>query len=148
MASRFPLLSCVSEADMAELKALLDREHFALLEIDGTEVRDARSFFVQARKALPLDPPLSGAVNWDAFSDSLWEGLDGLSKPRVALIWKAAHKMLDGSLPDLLTAADSLSGVARSVRDPSTGIATPTELLLFLVGTGPNFRPLKELVAA
>lgn len=145
--SRFPLLSCVSQADLSELKTLLDREHFTVLEIDGSEVRDARSFFIQATTALPLEPPLSGVVNWDAFSDSLWQGLDGLAKPRVALIWTGAQQMLEGGLPDLLTAVDVLCDVARSVRDPLTGVATPTEVLLFLVGLGPNFRHLALLVA-
>jgi hypothetical protein len=142
MTTRFPLLSCVCEADLAGLRALLDQAGFLLLEIDGAEVRDARSFFAQAKRTLPLDPPLEGTVNWDAFSDSLWQGIDNLSTPRMALLWTAVHNMLERGLTDLLAAADALSSVARSVRDPSSGIDRPTDVLLFFVGQGTNFRSL------
>lgn len=142
MSTRFSLLTCLNDRDLTVLKGLLEQEKFALLEIDGTAVHDSRSFFLQVRDRLPLDPPLVGAVNWDALSDSLSAGVMGLPEARVALIWTEAQNMLDGGLPHLLDAVDTLFGVARSVYSPSSEVVSPKEMLVFLVGRGANFPAL------
>ncbi len=134
-----PLLSCISMDDAGRLKAFLRDQRFRLVELDGSSVDDAESFFKKVKSLLPLDPPISGAVNWDALSDSLWGGLDELREARVALLWLHAEKMLHHGLCDLLSAVDCLQSVARSFNDNAG--SNRIELLIFLLGTGPNFSP-------
>jgi len=50
------------------------------------KVTNSEDLFNQAKEAFPLDPPISGRVNWDAFADSLWGGLDACNQSKIALV--------------------------------------------------------------
>ena len=50
-------------------------------------IKHKRTFFEGIRKSLPLDPPVVGDHSWDALSDSLWNGLDGVDANAIAIIW-------------------------------------------------------------
>lgn len=62
----------------------LEQHGFKIFSI-GT-VDDAEAFFDQVKDAFPLDPAISGKVNWDAFADSLWGGLDACDESKIALV--------------------------------------------------------------
>jgi hypothetical protein len=82
-------------------------------------IRDKKSLFHAIRKALPLDPPLTGdRDNWDALEDSLWSGLYSVTEPSVLIIWTDASEMLRTSPKDFETASTILEEVARSLDDP------------------------------
>lgn len=51
------------------------------------------NFFLRTQSNLPQDPLLTGKVNYDAFVDSIWGGLDRESYSRVALILKQVDKL-------------------------------------------------------
>jgi hypothetical protein len=133
-------VNCINTSCLSEVREFLRQNGFHLFELDGEQVRDAASFFHAVVRSLPLDPPLSGSVNWDAFIDSVWGGLDDLGEERVALVWIAAERMLEKGLPDLLIAVDCFQQLAASVRAPDTGISTPALMLVFLIGDGENFK--------
>jgi hypothetical protein len=133
---RLPLLSCVNAADLAALRAALQHAGYHIVELDGTGIEDGVSFFQVARGALPLDPPLGGGMSWDAFSDSLWGGLDVLGTKRVAILWTAVERVLEHGLQDMLQVVECVLDVARSVGDAKSGIAIPVEVRFILVGRG------------
>ncbi len=145
---RFPVLSCVNAQSLNALKSMLQMMAYKVFEIDGSRIEDAQTFFQIAKKVLPLDPPISGRVNWDALSDSMWGGVDRLGEPRVAYVWTNVERMLDRGLYDLLMASSCFQDVAVSVHDPQHGISTVVDLLVFLVGEGNNFRALEAFRSA
>jgi hypothetical protein len=77
---RRPIISCVETRSYWQLVQSLRQEAFKVLELDGETITDAQSLFAEINRKLPLDPPLSGRVNWDALSDSLWGGLEKLGR--------------------------------------------------------------------
>jgi hypothetical protein len=77
-------------------------------------IGDKTAFFEAIKALLPLDPPLVGNRSWDALSDSLWSGLDGLDANRIAIVWPRVDL---GESPDLETAMSVLEDVAVSLGD-------------------------------
>lgn len=68
--------------------------------------------FREFKQKLPLDPPISGNVNWDAFTDSLWSGINDLENDLVALVWRDAWKLRQADNPSFEIAQEVLSTVA------------------------------------
>src|SRR4051812_26900600 len=99
-------VNCLHRNSLNDLKLSLSEKGFRIFELDGENIKDAESFFFESVKLLPQDPPLSGSVNWDAFLDSLWGGLDNLGEKRVSVIWTKAERMLERGLPDILMAVE------------------------------------------
>ena len=129
----------VEDSYLNELKEELRQNEYYIYELNGKDITDARSLFAEIKKTLPQDPPLSGKVNWDAFLDSIWGGLDELGKEKVAIVWTNVENMLESSLPDLVTAIELFRDLALSVSNPDTRISVPVSLTIFLVGDGNNF---------
>jgi hypothetical protein len=77
-------------------------------------IGDKTAFFEAVKAVLPLDPPLVGNRSWEALSDSVWGGLDGIDANRIAIVWPRVDL---GESPDLETAMSVLEGVARSLGD-------------------------------
>jgi hypothetical protein len=135
-----PTINFVRQESLEILRDSLGKKGFRVFQMDGTDVKDARSFFKKIVNVFPQDPPLSGKCNWDAFTDSLWGGLDELAQERVAFIWTRVEKMFEFGIPDLFTAIECFKDVASSVSNPEYGISKPVELYIFLVGNGQNFK--------
>jgi Barstar (barnase inhibitor) len=57
-----------------------------VLSSEGASSR--ADFFDAVRTGLRLDPPLIGSKSWDAFSDSLWSGIDGVDSSVVVITWR------------------------------------------------------------
>jgi Barstar (barnase inhibitor) len=134
----FALVNAVAATEADRLASLLEQRGFALLTLHGDEVRDKASFLRQVAADLP---PIEGmeAHNWDAFADWYWNVLFEAEDDQVALLWTAAQVMAHGELTDFLDAVRILTDAARSIMD-----AGPRDraVLLFLIGDGPEFRPL------
>lgn len=88
-------------------------------EFDGGT--DVRTLFQEFKVKLPLDPPISGRVNWDAFADSLWSGLDDLHAPRVALLWRGAGNLAHADPRSFEIARDVLLTTAEQLRAGTDG---------------------------
>lgn len=56
-------------------------------------IRDKASLISGVRATAPLDPPLTSETNWDAFEDSLWEGLRRAAETTIVLVWPRATTM-------------------------------------------------------
>ncbi len=139
-----PAINFISNESLKMLRASLQKKGFNIFELDGDNVKDAKSFFKKIVNVFPQDPPLSGKCNWDAFTDSLWGGLDELAQERVAFIWTKVEEMFEYGIPDLFIALDCLKELASSVSNPGYGISKPVQLLIFLVGKGKNFKLFED----
>lgn len=131
-------MSCVSQVSESELRELLKQNHVRVFEIDVSQAVGAKSFFAEAVRVLPQDPPLSGNPNWDAFVDSVWEGLCGLGEQNIAVLWTNCERILHSGLFDLLQASDSFYDLSRRLANPKITTLT-VGLRLFLIGNAQTF---------
>lgn len=121
---------CLRMEDENKLHLLLNDNNVKIFELDGTQIDSKNSFFKEAIKALPLDPPLMG-VSLDALSDSLWEGLSSQANNKVAIIWECVDKIISADMQSFLTIIFTLHYTARELADPSTGVASPISLSIW-----------------
>lgn len=91
----------------------MESEGFTVFLVETAS--DAQSFFTQAKKAFPLDPPISGRVHWDAFSDSLWGGLDACKESRVALVVRDITGFRESNKQEYEIAISCLTNTATEV---------------------------------
>jgi hypothetical protein len=115
----------------------LERDGFAVFRIGP--VKDAVAFFAEVKKNLPLDPPISGRVHWDALCDSLWYGLDALGKSSVAIVWSGADLMMTENDEEFQIALSSLTKVLEQLSEERAREGRPLKLRFCLVGRGPRF---------
>ncbi|MBW3602598.1 MAG: barstar family protein [Actinobacteria bacterium] len=120
----------VAQGRLDELLTVLADAGFAIIELDGADVRDEASLLEQI-SAQVLDGEEVG--NWDSLADVLRAHVWLLDDDRIALVWTHADRMLDGYLADLIVAADVLAGISRQL------FADHRTFVTFLVGSGPNF---------
>jgi hypothetical protein len=137
---QFALLNLIKQEDYELMVDTLQKQNFTILTMNGQDIYDESSFFTIVEDALPLDPPLNGMVNWDAFADSLWEGVLNLNQKQVAIIWTDVEKVLNEGLKCLLKAMDIFSDTARGLYVEKTHSVV---LLIFLLGRGDSFKSLK-----
>jgi len=134
----FPLISCFASHSTDAVRHDLRLNGFTFFELNGQAVHDKASFISEVKRVLPLDPALV-AGSWPAFEDSLWEGLNNLDAPKVAILWHNCDKMLAHGLVTLLFAVDCFTSVSRSLASVKSGAAKRLDLLIVLFGEGENF---------
>ncbi len=119
-------------ADLDEQRRGFEAEGWTVLVLPpGITGRD--SFFGGIRAACPLDPPLVRNDNWDALSDSLWNGIDELEDSQVAILWPDSTAMATAAPLDFGTAREILSGIAESLGDSNVTVGRPTLLAVVLL---------------
>lgn len=117
----FSTISCINKKSITELKKHLRENGYHIYEIDGTEIINAKTFFAEIVKVLPQNPPLSGRENYDAFTDSVWEGIVDLELDKVAILWTDVNNILNGGLEDLLKIVRSLFDLEDDLLDIKNG---------------------------
>jgi len=137
--THFGLTNCIAQSQAEVLRAELDKRQYTVLELHGEFVYDKISFLRQAATDLPQPPDLISRDNWDAFADSLWWGLAALDGTKFAIIWTNAQNILRSGLGDLLIALSCFTDIANSIRNAEHGFPRPSEVIVFLLGDGPNF---------
>lgn len=93
--------------------AAMQGDGFVVYVLDN--VGDARSFFIEAKRTFPLDPPISGKVHWDVFSDSLWGGLDACKSSKIALVVRDANVFRLSDKPGFETAIECMLDAGKEV---------------------------------
>jgi hypothetical protein len=124
------VLNWLPSGHEADLRRRLAAGGFRSLDLDGTDVVSAATFLGAARAQL------FGAeetANWSSFTDQIRNHPVVAGGERVAFVWSHADRMLESGLPDLVTALDILTGVARERYGLGSTFA------VFLLGDGPNF---------
>jgi len=138
MVNRFSILNLANEDSINMLLTDLSKQGYKIIEIDGKDIFDSKAFFNKVKDILPFDPPISGKVNWDAFSDSLWEGLCNMGNRKVSIVWTKVDNMLKYGLLDLMKSVQCLTDVATSLYNDTDEVER-VSLILFLIGKGSNF---------
>jgi len=95
---------------------------------------DAQSFFSNAKAVLPLDPPISGSVNWDAFRDSLYGGLDASTEQRIAIVVDDASVFRTDDPVGFETACECLFGSAAEIEQDKISDGERNFEVVVLVG--------------
>ena len=60
---------CVERESLGSVRRFLTEHGFLVFELDGRQVVDAQSFFIEAVRVFPQDPPLSSSVNCNSNSN-------------------------------------------------------------------------------
>lgn len=137
----FSAITFMNEKSIKELVKYLEQEHFAIYELDGTGINDIKTFFKTIINVLPLDPPLSGNVNYDAFVDSVWGGFDTLGRERVALVWTDSENMLYSDYNNFIKISELFYDLEKSLKTTEFGLEKTIIFLVFMIGKGEKFKP-------
>ncbi|SDM67613.1 barstar family protein [Allokutzneria albata] len=89
------------------------RRGCAVYVVPRAEGVGRHEFFRAVDRVIRLVPPIVGGRSWDAFADSLWEGITLLEHERIVIIWPDSSAV--GDERDLALAI--LDDVARAVGD-------------------------------
>jgi Barstar (barnase inhibitor) len=106
----------------------LENAGYVVLRFGVEGVGDTSTFFDAARAAFPLDPPVMSSNNWDALSDSLWEGLFRSSSSRIAIVWLNAAVMAHAAPHEFAIALEVFADLARSLGDPEMTAGSPKQV--------------------
>ncbi|HEV2668027.1 MAG TPA: barstar family protein [Blastocatellia bacterium] len=96
------------------------------------DIKDKSAFFEGVRKSLPLDPPVVGDHSWDALSDSLWNGLDGVDASAIAIIWPGSTEMARAQPEDYEIAKCILSDLTESLADAGATVGNVKQVVVIL----------------
>lgn len=92
----------------------------------------AAEFFSNVIKSLPTNPKLSGQVHWDGLRDSLFNGIDDLDVPCVAIIWLLPNRLFEANPDDYEIAVDVLATIVRDFEQEAKDGGRPVQLLIYL----------------
>lgn len=112
---------------------------YKIYYIDGKKTSTIEELFVWIKERLPLDPPLSGSVNFDAFVDSLWGGLDNQDYERVAIVWGYPNELMKQDKNRFEKLVQCMNEVAKELLLEEYGVDKLITLKIFLFGKGPMF---------
>ncbi|MEU9233456.1 hypothetical protein [Streptomyces subrutilus] len=105
-----------------------------VFEVDTAGLTDKASIIRAFGEVVPLDPLVYGR-SWEAFDDSLWEGLRLLGEERIALTVRGEFWVNEpfGAVQDAL---DVLGHVVKLLGDERAPVGAPVALCVFLVAAG------------
>lgn len=99
----------LSEERLEWLRAQLSQEGYRIFDLDG--IANESDFLRVIKDRLPLNPPIYSG-NWNAISDSLFEGLIDLPEKKIAIVWNRAHTLMNSDLENFTLAVLVFSEVA------------------------------------
>ena len=67
--AKLEVINCVERESLDGVRRFLTEHGFLVFELDGRQVVDAQSFFIEAVRVFPQDPPLSSSVNCNSNSN-------------------------------------------------------------------------------
>jgi hypothetical protein len=95
------------------------------------DILDKASFFEAAKKIFPLNPPIEGRrLNWDALSDSIWQGFLDLNEKKIAVVWPIGDPNLN---EDLTIALGIFEEASITLADSRFTVGNPKELTIVLI---------------
>ena len=125
-------VTACSEHDVRMLHEQVQHLGVPVFVLETGVPADRHTFFAAVRSAFPLDPPVISSRSWDAFSDSLWEGIETLGASQVVILWPDAHQMKSGAPDDYETAIAVLDDVAHSLQGISNTARHSIELCVYV----------------
>jgi barstar (barnase inhibitor) len=128
--NRGPTIITLAQAD--EVRAEAERTGIPLYIISTGARSGCAAFFDAVRASLPLDPPVMSSCNWDALSDSLWQGLYDLGVPRVVIMWPDSAPFRAETPQDFDIALAVLADVAEVLADQRATVGKPVEVGVYV----------------
>jgi hypothetical protein len=120
----------LSATDAEETVSECERQDWRIFRLPRF-LASKKEFFEGVRGVFPLDPPLEGALSWDALDDSLWGGLDSLKDDRIVIVWPDASHMR-AYAPDEYAIATNVLAELPGLLSDSKVTAGPMKQLLVL----------------
>lgn len=124
-------MTCVSASESQKLTTEAEAKGAIIYRLKGDHADDRASFFDAVRATLPLDPPFVGSYSWDALSDSIWGGLDGLETHRILKIWSNSDQLKE-SPKDFEFALSVLRQVTKTIASEELIAGSPKEVTVLL----------------
>lgn len=118
------------DLETARLKA--KEAGFETFVLPANGIVDRASFFSAVRATFPLDPPLVGSSSWDALADSLFEGLQTLPSPGVAVLWPNPRALEIAAPLEFRTALNVLADLASVLADRQATCDAPKVVAILL----------------
>lgn len=130
------IINCIAENKKEHFVKVAQEDGFTIIEIDNEIAPSLPIFYKELISILPIGIPLSGSVHWDAFLDSVWEGITEQENKKIALIWNNAQVMLNEKLIDFLMVIDVLTQLSRTLtsEEPKFNFVT------VIIGNEKNFK--------
>lgn len=105
---------------------------FTTFVLPGNTVVDRATFFDAVRATFPLDPPIVSSRSWEAFSDSLWEGLHTHAARRIAILWPGTGAMAKSAEADFEIALKVLEDLVNGLADPEATCDNPKQVVVIV----------------
>ncbi|KPI31938.1 hypothetical protein OV450_7013 [Actinobacteria bacterium OV450] len=123
----------IHQARAAEVEPLLSAwagSGVRVFEVDTGDAVEQAEIILSLARVLPTEP-LACGQSWDAFEDSLWEGIFQLKEPRVAIALRGKHwtNQPHGAVQIML---DILQYVVEALGDEKATAGRPTKLCVLL----------------
>lgn len=125
----------IHQARAAEVEPLLRvwaGSGVRVFEVDTGDAVEQAAVILSLARVLPMEPSACGQ-SWDAFEDSLWEGIFQLKEPRVAIALHGKH-WTNQPYGAVQTVLDSLQHVVEVLGDEKATVGRPTKLCVLLAG--------------
>ena len=129
----------VVNSPLNPLVNILTENGFSVFVIDGSEITDSKSFFLQAKNVFGF-PDYFGN-NWDAWNDCLGDFELSL-KGKTAIIWHNADKTFMSDAKTFIQAVFDLHNMTLSVGNINKSNCYQVEL--FLVGNSEGFKNILD----
>lgn len=133
------IFSCYDINDYEIMTSEMQDKGYKMFYINGKEICTIKKFFSYIKDIFPLDPPLSGSVNFDAFIDSLWSGLDNQEADKIAIIWKYPNELMSQDMDGFEKLVQCIFEVAENLSSEEYGSNKLIVLKVFFLGKGPFF---------
>ncbi len=135
-------LNTISYFDIDDFEIVISQIQdmgYKIYYINGKETTTIEELFLWIKNEFPLDPPLSGNVNFDAFVDSLWGGLDNKNDEKVAIVWKYTNELIKRDKYRFEKFLECIKEVAKTLTVEEYGINKPVILKMLLFDNGELF---------
>lgn len=115
MIQKMPLRLFVHQKRIKEIREYFEEKGYSVLNINDREINSIQSFFKYISNYLPLDPPISGQIHFDALEDSLFDGLVSLNSSNIVIIWENADTMFNNDINSMIKVIVMFNDVMRSL---------------------------------
>jgi RNAse (barnase) inhibitor barstar len=130
----------VVNSPLLPLENILSENGFSVYVIDGSEITDSGSFFLQVKSVFRFPEYFHGS--WAAWDDCLGE-FGSLLKEKTAIIWDCADKTFFSDAKTFIQAFFDLYNLALTAGDIDQ--PSPHQVELFLVGNSAGFKNTLDL---
>lgn len=133
----FNAISYFDTDDYESVIEQIQKMNYKIYHIDGRNISTMEEFFGFIKDTFPLDPPLSGRVNFDAFADSFSTGIDQSEYARVAIVFEKSEEFIKEDKFDVFVRC--MEDITCQLVQEDYWLNKKTVLRTFLFGNGARF---------